>query len=72
MTNSLPRWVRAATGRAHLDLGERTSHLVRTGSQEVIVTACRVHLDAAAEVVGNDFEPRCSNCVSLARRRPTT
>jgi hypothetical protein len=74
MTNALARWVRATTGRAHLDLGERTAPFVRNGAPGgVIVTACRTHLDgSAAEVVPDGFSPKCSNCVTIARRRTTT
>jgi hypothetical protein len=69
MTDSLPRWVLAATGgRAHLDLGERSSQSLRVYADHVIVTACRAHLAANAEVVSVDHQPRCSNCQRIARK----
>jgi hypothetical protein len=65
----LPRWVRAATGRAHLDLGERSTQSLRVQAQHVIVTACRAHLDATAEVVSDRYEPLCSNCLRISRHQ---
>jgi hypothetical protein len=64
-----PRWVRAATGRAHLDLGERSTQSLRVQAQHVIVTACHAHLDATAEVVSESYEPRCSNCLRIFRKQ---
>jgi hypothetical protein len=68
-----PRWVRAKTsGRAHLDLGECSSQSLRVRAEHVIVAACRAHLDPfAAEVVDDDYRPRCSNCQRIARKRAT-
>jgi hypothetical protein len=69
MTNALGRWVRAKTsGLAHLDLGERSATSPRAPGQHVIVTACRGHLDALADVVPDAYRPRCSNCQNIARK----
>ena len=69
MNVSIPRWVRAATsGRAHLDLGERSSQSLRVRAEHVIVTACRAHIDDAAEAVPESHQPRCSNCQRIARK----
>ncbi len=68
MTKGPARWVRGASGRAHLDLGERSTESLRVQADRVIVTACRAHLaEAAAEVVADTFAPKCSNCVRFAR-----
>lgn len=71
MTTSPPRWVRAATGRAHLDLGERAAKSLRVLSEHVIVTACRAHVDAKAEPVPDTHQPLCSNCQRIARVHAT-
>lgn len=66
VTDALPRWVRAKTsGRAHLDLGERSSESLRVRGEHIIVTACRGHLTPDAEVVPDDYRPRCSNCARI-------
>ena len=63
------RWVRArSSGFAHLDLGERSSLSLRVRGEHVIVTACRGHLAADAEVVSESYVPRCSNCQRIARK----
>ena len=61
------RWVRAASGRAHLDLGERESKSLRVNAKHVIVTACRAHLNDTAEVLLDNYSPKCSNCQQHAR-----
>lgn len=62
------RWVLARTSRrAHLDLGERSSKSLRILSEHVIVTACRAHVNADAEVVPSTHEPLCSNCLRILR-----
>jgi hypothetical protein len=64
----LPRWVLAqSTGRAHLDLGERSSQSLRVLAEHVIVTACRAHIKADATVVNEYHKPQCSNCLRIAR-----
>jgi hypothetical protein len=64
-----PRWILARTSRrAHLDLGERSSKSLRVLSEHIIVTACRAHVNANAEVVSATYEPICSNCVRIWRR----
>jgi hypothetical protein len=63
-----PRWVLASTGRAHLDLGERSSQSLRVRADHIIVTACRAHIDANATVVPDRYSPRCSNCLSIMMR----
>lgn len=65
------RWVLAKTGRAHLDLGERSSQSMRVKAEHVIVTPCRAHIDADAAIAPDGYKKRCSNCVrvSLAVRR---
>jgi hypothetical protein len=69
MTDALPRWVRAkASGFAHLDLGERSAQSLRVRGEHIIVAACRAHLAPDAEVVSDDFLPRCSNCQRIARK----
>ena len=68
MTDSVLRWVRASTsGRAHLDLGERSRQSLRVFGEHIIVTACRAHLAPEAEVVPADHQPLCSNCLRIAR-----
>ncbi len=61
------RWVRAASGRAHLDLGERESNSLRVHGKHIIVTACRAHLNDTAEVLLDSYSPKCSNCQQHAR-----
>jgi hypothetical protein len=62
------RWILArTTRRAHLDLGERSSKSLRVQGEHVIVTACRAHVDANAEVVPETHHPRCSNCMRIWR-----
>jgi hypothetical protein len=61
------RWVLAKTGRAHLDLGERSSQSLRVRAEHVIVTACQAHINVDAQVAPADYKPRCSNCVRLSR-----
>ena len=63
-----PRWVIARTsGRAHLDLGERSGPSLRVEAEHIIVTACRAHLDANATVAPEGHSPRCSNCLRVWR-----
>jgi hypothetical protein len=62
------RWVLAqSTGRAHLDLGERSSQSLRVRAEHIIVTACRAHIDANAVVVTEFHKPTCSNCLRKLR-----
>ena len=66
---SEPRWVLSKTTRnAHLDLGERSAESLRVYSGHVIVTACRAHVDAAAVVVPETHQPKCSNCLRIIRQ----
>jgi hypothetical protein len=60
-----PRWVIAKTGRAHLDLGERSSQSMRVRAEHVIVTSCRAHIDADAAIAPDGYTTRCSNCVRV-------
>jgi hypothetical protein len=63
-----PRWVIARTsGRAHLDLGERSTRSLRVQAEHIIVTACRAHIDANAPVAPESHNPRCSNCLRVWR-----
>ena len=67
------RWVVARTsGRAHLDLGGRSSQSLRVNAEHIIVTACHAHIRADADVVSDDHKLRCSNCVRIARARLPT
>jgi hypothetical protein len=62
------RWIAARTsGRAHLDLGERSSQSLRVRSDHVVVTACHAHIAGNAQAVPEIYELRCSNCVRIAR-----
>ena len=67
MTKALARWVRAGTGRAHLDLGEREAQSLRVQGEHIIVTACRAHIDPDATVVTEFYKPICSNCLRIKR-----
>jgi hypothetical protein len=63
-----PRWLLArTTGRAHLDLGERSSRSLHAKREHFIVTACHLHLEPHAAVVPESFTPRCANCLRVAR-----
>jgi hypothetical protein len=63
-----PRWVLTRTSRrAHLDIGERSSQSLRVQAEHIIVTACRAHLDVKAPVVPETYQPKCSNCLRIAR-----
>jgi hypothetical protein len=63
-----PRWVlAAATGRAHLDLGERSSESLKVLSEHTIVAACGAHIEAEAQLVSEAFRVRCSDCMRHAR-----
>ncbi len=65
-------WVLAKTSLiAHLDLGERSAESLRVLSSRVIVTACRAHIDAAAKVVLETHQPKCSNCQRIVRQGTT-
>jgi hypothetical protein len=59
-------WVIAKTGRAHVDLGERSSQSLRVRAEHVIVTLCRAHVDADAPIAPDGYKPRCSNCVRIS------
>jgi hypothetical protein len=62
----MERWVKAKSGKCHLDLGERSSQSMRVHADHVIVTSCRAHLDVAtSEVVPENYHDRCSNCVRI-------
>ena len=62
------RWVKAKSGKGHLDLGERSSVSLRVRSEHIIVTACRAHIDgASASVIPECYADMCSNCVRIAR-----
>jgi hypothetical protein len=61
------RWVKAKTGRAHLDLGERSSQSVRVQAEHVIVTACRAHLDRDSVETALSEGAMCSNCLRIYR-----
>jgi hypothetical protein len=66
------RWVLTrTTGRAHLDLGKRSSWSLRVQAEEIIVTACGAHLDANATVVPITYKPLCSNCLRDTRSAET-
>jgi hypothetical protein len=63
------RWVVAAdTGRAHLDLGERSSESLKLHGQHTIVAACGVRIEADPHVAAGEYRPRCANCVSALAR----
>ena len=63
----MSQWVKAKSGKAHLDLGERSTQSFRVRSEHVIVTACRAHLDGAtADVIADRDQNRCSNCIRIA------
>lgn len=62
------RWILArTTKRAHLDLGERSSKSLRVQSEHIIVTACRAHVNANAEIAPATHEILCSNCMRIWR-----
>jgi hypothetical protein len=67
MMSSVLRWVKAKTGRAHLDLGERSSQSLRVQSDHVIVTACRAHLDPRSLETALNEAAICSNCLRIYR-----
>jgi|SRR5580658_5164384 hypothetical protein len=72
MTTSPPRWILSkTTSNAHLDLGERSSESLRVYADHVIVTACRAHIAATAQVVPESHQPKCSNCLRILRDRAT-
>jgi len=62
------RWVLAQSGRAHLDIGDRSSQSLRVQAEHVIITACHAHIDADASVVSEAHAPLCSNCVRISRQ----
>lgn len=63
-----PCWVIARTsGRAHLDVGERSARSSRVSAEYIIVTACRAHLDANSALALETHSPRCSNCLRASR-----
>jgi hypothetical protein len=64
---SVLRWVKAKTGRAHLDLGERSSQSVRVQTEHAIVTACRAHLDRDSVETALSEGAICSNCLRIYR-----
>jgi hypothetical protein len=59
------RWVIAKTGRAHLDLGERSPQSLRVKAEHIIVTPCHAHIDADAPIAPDGYTTRCSNCVRI-------
>ena len=61
------RWIKARTGKGHLDLGERSSNSHRVKAEHIIVTPCRAHLDANAALLLETDTNRCSNCVRIFR-----
>jgi len=67
MMRSVLRWVRAKTGRAHLDLGERSSQSMRVQTGHVLVTACRAHLDPDSVETALSEGTICSNCLRIYR-----
>jgi hypothetical protein len=64
---SVLRWVKAKTGRAHLDLGERSSQSMRVQTEHVIVTACRAHLEIDSVETALSEGAICSNCLRIYR-----
>jgi hypothetical protein len=64
------RWVKAKSGRAHLDIGERSSQSMRVRADHIIVTACRAHVDADSEQASLNDERLCSNCLRILRTMP--
>jgi hypothetical protein len=64
---SAARWIVAQSGRAHLDLGERSSESLRVHADHIIVTACHAHVGAEAQVVEESHAERCSNCLRIWR-----
>jgi hypothetical protein len=66
----IERWVKAKSGKGHLDVGERLSRSLRVRSEHVIVTACRAHIDGAtAHVIPENYADVCSNCRRIGRER---
>jgi hypothetical protein len=62
------RWILApSSGRAHLDLGERSAQSLRVRGEHIVVAACHAHINPDAQVVPATHETRCSNCVRIAR-----
>jgi hypothetical protein len=66
----MQRWVKAKSGRAHLDLGERSSQSLRVRAEHIIVTACRAHVDADSSETSLSDETLCSNCLRIYRALP--
>jgi hypothetical protein len=64
------RWVRAKSGRAHLDIGERSSQSLRVRAEHVVVTACRAHVDADSIEASLNDQKVCSNCLRILRAMP--
>jgi hypothetical protein len=67
---SMIRWVKAKSGRAHLDLGERSSQSLRVKAEHVIVTACRAHVDGDSVETALSEAAICSNCLRIYRSLP--
>lgn len=62
------RWILApSSGRAHLDLGERSAQSLRVRGEHIVVAACHAHINPDAQVVPATHGTRCSNCVRVAR-----
>jgi hypothetical protein len=66
----MQRWVKAKSGRSHLDLGERSSQSLRVRAEHIIVTACRAHVDADCRETSSNDATLCSNCLRIYRTLP--
>jgi hypothetical protein len=64
------RWVKAKSGRAHLDIGERSSQSLRVRAEHIVVTACRAHVDANSPEASLSDDRLCSNCLRILRTMP--
>jgi hypothetical protein len=66
------QWVKAKTGRAHLDIGERSSKSLRVRADHIIVTAWRAHIDGESAETAVEGDVRCSNCQRIFRTMPVS
>jgi hypothetical protein len=62
--------VKAKSGRAHLDRGERSSQSLRVRGEHIIVTACRAHVDGDSFETSLNDDKVCSNCLRILRALP--
>jgi hypothetical protein len=59
------RWILAKSGRAHLDLGERSERRPSVPKDHVLVTACRVNIDVNSVETSLNEDKICFNCLRV-------